>query len=123
LQDQGGVHQGDVGVALLETGTGDNYPEEGRLQFPTQGVVAMPWIDIFILIAAICIILKTLQGIRDVVSWYIEGRSSAKEQKRLKEGRRPEGLHGVGKMPVFKERPESKASSVLRKRRTHDLGE
>jgi hypothetical protein len=62
----------------------------------------MPWIWILILIVGVYVVVKTVQGIRDLVSWWAEGRAFAREQK-LARQRRRQGRRA--NPPPLKERP------------------
>ena len=64
----------------------------------------MPWPQILLLIAAIYLLVKLIQGVRDFITWYREGRAFAAEQKRVKALRREQRSAGVN-MPALKERP------------------
>ena len=64
----------------------------------------MPWPQILLAIAAIYLLVKAIQAIRDFVIWYREGRAFAAEQKRAKALRRQQRTAGLH-MPALKERP------------------
>jgi hypothetical protein len=64
----------------------------------------MPWFQILLVIAAVYLLIKTFQGVRDLIVWYREGRAFAAEQKRFKALRRQQRSAGVH-MPALKERP------------------
>ena len=72
----------------------------------------MPWVWIIVVIVSAYVLVKAVQGMRDFISWWSEGRQFAKEWKRT--GQR----HRSGP-PMLKERPESSQSgSRLGPRRT-----
>jgi hypothetical protein len=74
-----------------------------RTQFPCREEIAvMPWLWILAFIAGVYLVVMLIQGIRDLVSWWVEGRAFAKEQKRAKERRRQ--AHQANPPPL-KERP------------------
>ena len=64
----------------------------------------MPWMYVLLLIASAYVLVKVVQGVREFVIWYNEGRAFAAERKRLHALRRQQrdaGLH----VPNLKERP------------------
>ena len=63
----------------------------------------MPWLWILFLIIGAYLVVKIVQGIRDVVAWAIENRELAAIQKESKERHRQGHL---SKPPALKERPE-----------------
>ena len=65
----------------------------------------MPWVWILILIVGVYLVVKLVQGIREIVAWWVEGRAFAKLQKKSREQRR-QG-HPTSKPPALKERPWS----------------
>jgi hypothetical protein len=73
----------------------------------------MPWPQILLLIAGIYLLIKCIQGIRDFIIWYREGRAFVAEQKRLKALRRRQRAAGV-KMPALKERPADHTKPPIR---------
>jgi hypothetical protein len=72
-----------------------------------DGVATMPWLEFLLVIASVYLLVKCVQGLRDFINWYREGRAFAAEQKRLRALRRQERTTGVN-MPALKERPSSK---------------
>ena len=52
------------------------------------------WLEVLLLIAAVYLLVKIIQGIRDFVTWYQEGRAFAAEQKRVKALRRQQRSAG-----------------------------
>ena len=72
-----------------------------------------PWPVVFLLIAAAFLLVKGIQGIRDFIIWYREGRAFAAERKRLKAIRRQQRAAGVN-MPALKERPTDSSKPPLR---------
>jgi hypothetical protein len=75
-----------------------------------DGVASMPWVQILIAIASLYLLVKCVQGVRDFVVWYREGRAFAAEQKRLRVLRRQERSAGLN-MPALKERPAESSTS------------
>ena len=73
----------------------------------------MPWPQILLLIAAIYLLVKLIQGVRDFITWYREGRAFAAEQKRVKALRREQRSAGVN-MPALKERPMDSSKPPIR---------
>lgn len=72
-----------------------------------------PWLVVLLLIAAVYLVVKGIQGIRDIIEWYREGRAFAAEQKRLRTLRRQQRHAGVN-MPALKERPTDLSKPPLR---------
>ena len=70
----------------------------------------MPWLQFLLLAAAIYLLVKGIQAVRDFIDWYREGKAFASEQKRLRtlreSLRRQQQASGVH-MPALKERPDS----------------
>jgi hypothetical protein len=71
------------------------------------------WLQVLLLIASLYVLIKCVQGIRDLVIWYQEGRAFAAERKRLKALRRQQRSAGVN-MPALKERPADSSKPPLR---------
>ena len=65
----------------------------------------MPWIWFLIFVVGVYVVVKLLQGLRDLVSWWREGRVLTELQQKSREHRR-QG-HPMSKPPVLKERPPS----------------
>jgi hypothetical protein len=74
---------------------------------------SMPWPEILGAIVAIYVVVKSVQGVRDFIIWYQEGRAFAAERKRLKDLRHQERSAGVN-MPALKERPKDPSKPPLR---------
>jgi hypothetical protein len=62
------------------------------------------WFPVLLLVASAYLLVKSIQGIRDLIIWYREGRAFAAEQKRLRALRRQQRSAGIN-MPALKERP------------------
>ncbi len=73
----------------------------------------MPWPQILLLIAAVYLLVKGIQALRDFIIWYREGRAFAAERKRLQTLRRQQRSAGVH-MPALKERPTDSSKPPLR---------
>ncbi len=73
-----------------------------------------PWPVVLLLVVAVYLLIKSIQGIRDFVEWYREGRAFAAEQRRLKALRRQQRSEGVH-MPALKERPTDSSKPPIRK--------
>ena len=52
----------------------------------------MPWQWLLILIVFAYLFVKLIQGIKDLVAWWREGRAFAEEQKRAQQRRRQKNL-------------------------------
>jgi hypothetical protein len=66
-----------------------------------------------LLIASVYLLIKCIQGVRDFILWYREGRAFAAERKRLKALRRQQRSAGIN-MPALKERPADSSKPPLR---------
>jgi hypothetical protein len=64
----------------------------------------MPWVWVLVLVVGFYVAVKSVQGIRDLVNWYIDGRAFDREQKKLK------GQHVLrqASIPPLKEKTTSK---------------
>jgi len=71
------------------------------------------WLEVLLGIAAIYLLVKCVQGVRDFITWYQEGRAFAAEQKRVKAVRRQQRSAGVN-MPALKERPGGSSKPPIR---------
>ena len=71
------------------------------------------WLEVLLLIAGVYLLVKCIQGIRDFITWYQEGRAFAAEQKRVKALRRQQRSAGVN-MPALKERPTDSSKPPIR---------
>ena len=71
----------------------------------------MPWVWILALIVGAYVAVKSVQGIRDLVTWYLEGRAFVREQKELK------GQHALrqASIPPLKEKSDSKSHAQPRR--------
>lgn len=65
----------------------------------------MPWLWLIPLIIGIYLVVKLVQGIRDFVSWWSEGRVLAQLQQKSKE--HSHHGHPTTKPPTLKEKPSS----------------
>ena len=65
----------------------------------------MPWFWFLIIVVGIYLVVKIIQGVRDFVSWWAEGRAFAEEQKIARQ-RRQQG-HPMSTPPALKEKPSS----------------
>ena len=64
----------------------------------------MPWVWFLVLVVGIYLVVKLVQGIRELVSWWIEGRALAELQQKSREhSRQGHRAHP----PSIKERPSS----------------
>ena len=72
-----------------------------------------PWPIVLALIAAVYLLVKGIQGLRDFITWYGEGRAFARERKRAAALRRQQRAAGV-KMPALKERPADSSKPPIR---------
>jgi hypothetical protein len=72
-----------------------------------------PWPIILLAIAAVYLVVKGIQGLRDFITWYGEGRAFAAERKRVAALRRQQRSAGV-KMPALKERPADSKKPPVR---------
>jgi hypothetical protein len=72
-----------------------------------------PWLLVLLLIVAVYLVVKGIQGVRDFIEWYREGRAFAAEQKRLRTLRRQQRSAGIN-MPVLKERPTDSSKPPIR---------
>ena len=72
-----------------------------------------PWPVVLLLIATVFLVIKGIQGVRDFVIWYREGRDFAAEQKRLKALRRQQRSAGIH-VPPLKERPADPSKPPIR---------
>jgi hypothetical protein len=64
----------------------------------------MPWFWILVLVIGVYLVVKLVQGIRELISWWIDERAFAELQQKSREYRRQ---GHVSKPPVLKERPWS----------------
>jgi len=71
------------------------------------------WLEVLLLIAAVYLLVKGIQGVRDFIAWYQEGRAFAEEQKRVKAMRRQQRSAGIN-MPALKERPSDSSKPPIR---------
>ena len=67
-----------------------------------------PWLAILCFIVCLFVVITAVQGVRDFVNWYREGREFAKERKRAKALRQQKKL-AKQNMPTLKERPAEPA--------------
>ena len=73
----------------------------------------MPWLQFLLLLAAVYLLVKGIQGIRDFIIWYREGQAFAAERKRLQALRRQQHSEGIH-MPTLKERPADASKPPVR---------
>jgi len=69
-----------------------------------------------LLIAAVYLLVKGIQGVRELITWYQEGRAFAAEQKRVKALRRQQRSAGLN-MPALKERPADSSKPPIRQQK------
>ena len=72
-----------------------------------------PWLLVLLLIAAVYLLIKGIQGVRDFIEWYREGRAFAAEQRRLRALRRQKRSEAA-RMPALKERPTDSSKPPIR---------
>jgi len=73
----------------------------------------MPWLPILLIIVAAYVLIISIQGIRDFIIWYREGRAFVAEQKRLRALRRQQRSANLN-MPALKERPTDSSKPPVR---------
>ncbi len=72
-----------------------------------------PWLLVLVLIATVYLVVKGIQGVRDFIEWYREGRAFAAEQKRFRALRHQQRSAGIN-MPALKERPTDSSKPPIR---------